>query len=135
MASGIRTVSPIDGSICAELPHADGAEIARLLVRAAGGAARLGGDADRGARAAVPCDGSSLRPEQAFEAGSSWAAKIRPTCVRMQISRPVERASSTGLFNSGQSCCGIERAYVHRDVFGEFVARSEALVTSITGCA
>jgi acyl-CoA reductase-like NAD-dependent aldehyde dehydrogenase len=30
-------------------------------------------------------------------------------------------------FNSGQSCCGIERIYVHGDVFDDFVARFVAL--------
>jgi len=31
-------------------------------------------------------------------------------------------------FNSGQSCCGIERAYVHADLFDEFVARAAQLI-------
>ena len=31
-------------------------------------------------------------------------------------------------FNSGQSCCGIERAYVHESLFEEFVLRATALI-------
>lgn len=31
-------------------------------------------------------------------------------------------------FNSGQSCCGIERLYVHRDLYSEFVQRAVALI-------
>lgn len=31
-------------------------------------------------------------------------------------------------FNSGQSCCGIERIYVHHSLFDEFVARAAALI-------
>lgn len=31
-------------------------------------------------------------------------------------------------FNSGQSCCGIERLYVHQSLFDEFVQRATALI-------
>lgn len=33
----------------------------------------------------------------------------------------IESLVDGAFFNSGQSCCGIERIYVHRSVFGEFV--------------
>ncbi len=32
------------------------------------------------------------------------------------------------MFNSGQSCCGIERAYVHKSVYPEFIQRCQALI-------
>lgn len=32
------------------------------------------------------------------------------------------------MFNSGQSCCGIERAYVHEKVFDEFISKAKNLV-------
>jgi acyl-CoA reductase-like NAD-dependent aldehyde dehydrogenase len=32
------------------------------------------------------------------------------------------------MFNSGQSCCGIERAYVHRKVYDEFINKSKQLI-------
>ncbi|SDY06227.1 aldehyde dehydrogenase family protein [Citreimonas salinaria] len=34
------------------------------------------------------------------------------------------------MFNSGQCCCGIERIYVHRDLFDAFVEKAVALVKS-----
>lgn len=44
----------------------------------------------------------------------------------------IEQAAATvvdgAMFNSGQSCCGIERAYVHASVYESFVAHAEALV-------
>ena len=44
----------------------------------------------------------------------------------------VEHAVATlvdgAFFNSGQSCCGIERIYVHSEVFQEFVTRATALI-------
>jgi acyl-CoA reductase-like NAD-dependent aldehyde dehydrogenase len=39
----------------------------------------------------------------------------------------VENIVDGAFFNSGQSCCGIERVYVHRSVFAEFVDRAVAL--------
>lgn len=32
------------------------------------------------------------------------------------------------MFNSGQSCCGIERAYVHKDVFEEFIKQCKIVL-------
>jgi len=44
----------------------------------------------------------------------------------------LEHAAATAVdgafFNSGQSCCGIERIYVHESVFDEFVERAVGLV-------
>lgn len=34
------------------------------------------------------------------------------------------------MFNSGQSCCGMERAYVHESVYEEFLAKSKKLIDS-----
>lgn len=34
-------------------------------------------------------------------------------------------------FNSGQSCCSVERIYVHESVYGEFVERVKAVVEVI----
>lgn len=39
----------------------------------------------------------------------------------------VENLVDGAMFNSGQSCCGIERIYAHADVFDEFVERAVAL--------
>jgi len=52
-----------------------------------------------------------------------------PAYVRQDAD--IEKAAETiidgAFFNSGQSCCGIERVYVHRSVYDEFVAQSVAL--------
>lgn len=44
----------------------------------------------------------------------------------------VEAAAETlidgAMFNAGQCCCGIERIYVHEDVYGAFVAKAVAIV-------
>ncbi len=53
-----------------------------------------------------------------------------PAFVRADadLAQAVETVIDGAMFNSGQSCCGIERAYVHASVYDEFVARAEALV-------
>jgi len=44
----------------------------------------------------------------------------------------IDNAAATvvdgAMFNSGQSCCGIERAYVHRKVYDQFIKRSQQLI-------
>ena len=46
-----------------------------------------------------------------------------PAYVRADadIAATVDSVLDGGFFNSGQSCCGIERIYVHEDVYDEFV--------------
>ncbi len=53
-----------------------------------------------------------------------------PAYVRADanIAHAVESAIDGAFFNSGQSCCGIERIYVHEAVYDEFVTRAVALV-------
>lgn len=33
-----------------------------------------------------------------------------------------------GMFNSGQSCCGIERVYVHQAIYDDFIEKTQALI-------
>ena len=53
-----------------------------------------------------------------------------PAYVRADadLDHAVENIVDGAFFNSGQSCCGIERVYVHADVFDTFVERAVALV-------
>lgn len=53
-----------------------------------------------------------------------------PAYVRADadLAHAVETAIDGAFFNSGQSCCGIERIYVHESLFDEFVERAVALV-------
>ncbi|MCP4503064.1 MAG: aldehyde dehydrogenase family protein [Deltaproteobacteria bacterium] len=46
-----------------------------------------------------------------------------PAYVRADanVSFAVENLADGSFFNSGQSCCGVERIYVHEDVYDEFV--------------
>lgn len=53
-----------------------------------------------------------------------------PAYVRADadLQHAVETAIDGAFFNSGQSCCGVERIYVHESLFDEFVERAVALV-------
>ncbi|HBZ95412.1 MAG TPA: aldehyde dehydrogenase [Pseudomonas sp.] len=53
-----------------------------------------------------------------------------PAYVRADadLQHAVETAIDGAFFNSGQSCCGIERIYVHESLYDEFVERAVALV-------
>ncbi|PCI63476.1 MAG: aldehyde dehydrogenase [Gammaproteobacteria bacterium] len=55
-----------------------------------------------------------------------------PAYVRADadIDHAVETCIDGAFFNSGQSCCGIERIYVTSQVFDEFVTKATALVNS-----
>lgn len=52
-----------------------------------------------------------------------------PAYVRADadIAHAVENLVDGSFFNSGQSCCGIERIYVHQHLYAEFVERFQAL--------
>nr|WP_295930897.1 aldehyde dehydrogenase family protein [uncultured Dyadobacter sp.] len=52
-----------------------------------------------------------------------------PAYVRADanLADAVENLVDGSFFNSGQSCCGIERIYVHQDIFDEFVKGFEEL--------
>ncbi len=56
-----------------------------------------------------------------------------PAYVRADadIEHAVETVMDGAFFNSGQSCCGIERVYVHGAVYDDFVARAVAWVKSL----
>lgn len=57
-----------------------------------------------------------------------------PAYVRADadIADAVENLVDGAFFNSGQSCCGIERIYVHKDVYEEFVEGYIALTKTYT---
>lgn len=60
----------------------------------------------------------------ALELGGKDPAYVRADA---NMAHAVENLVDGAMFNSGQSCCGIERIYVHRDVFDEFAERAVAL--------
>ncbi|MEK9672549.1 MAG: aldehyde dehydrogenase family protein [Rhodospirillaceae bacterium] len=53
-----------------------------------------------------------------------------PAYVRADanLAHAIENVTDGAFFNSGQSCCGIERVYVHADVYDDFVAGTAHLV-------
>ena len=53
-----------------------------------------------------------------LELGGKDPAYVRPD---VDLAHAVENVVDGAYFNSGQCCCGIERVYVHADVYGEFV--------------
>ncbi len=53
-----------------------------------------------------------------LELGGKDPAYVRADC---DVKHAVETTVDGAFFNSGQSCCGIERIYVHADVYDEFV--------------
>jgi acyl-CoA reductase-like NAD-dependent aldehyde dehydrogenase len=57
-----------------------------------------------------------------------------PAYVRADadLAHAVENLVDGAMFNSGQSCCGIERIYVHRDLHFEFVRRAVASTRGYT---
>ncbi|MBN2359413.1 MAG: aldehyde dehydrogenase family protein [Deltaproteobacteria bacterium] len=53
-----------------------------------------------------------------LELGGKDPAYVRPDC---DLRHAVETLVDGAYYNSGQSCCGIKRVYVHRSVFQQFV--------------
>ncbi|MGA8261745.1 MAG: aldehyde dehydrogenase family protein [Arenicellales bacterium] len=53
-----------------------------------------------------------------LELGGKDPAYVRPD---VNMEHAVENLADGAFFNSGQSCCGIERIYVHADVYDRFV--------------
>ena len=71
--------------------------------------------------AATPCSGP---PPSRFIATSLELGGKDPAYVRADAAaraRPSAELVDGAFFNAGQSCCGVERIYVHRDVYDEFV--------------
>ena len=53
-----------------------------------------------------------------LELGGKDPAYVRPDA---NIAHAIENLVDGAFFNSGQSCCGIERIYVHKKVWGDFI--------------
>ena len=59
-------------------------------------------------------------PSMGLELGGKDPAYVRADA---DLAQAVDGTVDGAFFNSGQSCCGIERVYVHADVYDDFVAR------------
>ncbi|PHQ82528.1 MAG: aldehyde dehydrogenase [Coxiella sp. (in: Bacteria)] len=60
-----------------------------------------------------------------LELGGKDPAYVRADC---DLSPTVENLVEGSFFNSGQSCCGVERIYVHDDVYDKFITEFTAHV-------
>jgi acyl-CoA reductase-like NAD-dependent aldehyde dehydrogenase len=60
-----------------------------------------------------------------LELGGNDAAYVAPDC---DLQAAVEGLVDGAMYNAGQSCCAVERVYVHESLYEEFVARAEPLV-------
>jgi acyl-CoA reductase-like NAD-dependent aldehyde dehydrogenase len=60
-----------------------------------------------------------------LELGGNDPAYVAPDC---DLARTVENVVDGAIYNAGQSCCAIERVYVHRSLYGRFLEMAEPLV-------
>lgn len=60
-----------------------------------------------------------------FELGGNDPAYVAPDC---DFDKTVESVVDGALYNAGQSCCAVERVYVHRSLYPRFVEACAALV-------
>jgi acyl-CoA reductase-like NAD-dependent aldehyde dehydrogenase len=64
-------------------------------------------------------------PASCLELGGKDPAYVRPD---VDVAFAAENIVDAGFFNSGQSCCAVERIYVHADVYDRFVEAAVAVV-------
>ena len=69
--------------------------------------------------------GATNFPHSCLELGGKDPAYIRPDA---NLAFAVENVVDAGYFNSGQSCCAVERIYVHEAVYDKFVAGAVATI-------
>jgi acyl-CoA reductase-like NAD-dependent aldehyde dehydrogenase len=60
-----------------------------------------------------------------LELGGNDPAYVAPDC---DFEKTVENIVDGAIYNAGQSCCAVERVYVHRSLYTRFVDACEALV-------
>jgi acyl-CoA reductase-like NAD-dependent aldehyde dehydrogenase len=77
-----------------------------------------------GGRAVHRAAAGTFKPV-ALELGGKDPAYVR---ADFDVARAAENLVDGAMFNSGQSCCAVERIYVHRSQFEEFVQRYAAIV-------
>jgi acyl-CoA reductase-like NAD-dependent aldehyde dehydrogenase len=60
-----------------------------------------------------------------LELGGNDPAYVAPDC---DLAKTVENVVDGAIYNAGQSCCAVERVYVHKSLYGRFLELAEALV-------
>ncbi len=107
--------------------HLSHADVEKVI-----GDARIGFVAFTGSVAgghAVQSAASARFISAGLELGGKDPAYVRADA---DLAHAVENLVDGAMFNSGQSCCGIERIYVHRSLYDEFVERAVALTRTYT---
>lgn len=62
-----------------------------------------------------------------LELGGNDPAYVAADC---DLARTAENVVDGAMYNAGQSCCAVERVYVHRSLYGRFLEIAEGLVRS-----
>jgi acyl-CoA reductase-like NAD-dependent aldehyde dehydrogenase len=62
-----------------------------------------------------------------LELGGNDPAYVAPDC---DFEKTVENVVDGAMYNAGQSCCAVERVYVHKSLYGRFIEACEALVAA-----
>jgi len=99
--------------------HMTHADVARVVGDPRIGFVAFTGSVDGGH--AVQAAASARFIAAGLELGGKDPAYVRADA---DLSHAVENLVDGAMFNSGQSCCGIERIYVHESVYDEFVQRA-----------
>ncbi len=60
-----------------------------------------------------------------LELGGNDPAYVAADC---DLAKTVENVVDGAIYNAGQSCCAVERVYVHKSVYGRFLELAEQLV-------
>jgi acyl-CoA reductase-like NAD-dependent aldehyde dehydrogenase len=60
-----------------------------------------------------------------LELGGNDPAYVAPDC---DLTKTVENVVDGAMYNAGQSCCAVERVYVHKSIYGRFLEAAEPLV-------
>jgi acyl-CoA reductase-like NAD-dependent aldehyde dehydrogenase len=60
-----------------------------------------------------------------LELGGNDPAYAAPDC---DLAKTVDSLVDGAIYNGGQSCCAVERIYVHRTIYGRFIEMAESLV-------
>jgi len=69
--------------------------------------------------------GATNFPHSCLELGGKDPAYVRPDA---NLAFAIENVVDAGYFNSGQSCCAVERIYVHEAVYDKFVEGAVATI-------
>lgn len=108
-----------------QVVHTDHARVARLVADPRVDQVAFTGSVE-GGRAVHAAAGGTFKAV-GLELGGKDPAYVRADA---NLAYAVENIVDGACFNSGQSCCGIERVYVHRAVFRDFVDAAAALTAS-----